>query len=96
MSTHVSNSGGRTCRLALQWALLDSCPHWHTPTFEQKASQQQHTCLFVTVLCALDPSCVPVQTVCIKEDAVHLTPKGQEYYFNAVFDAIENKLPDIK
>jgi hypothetical protein len=37
-----------------------------------------------------------VQSICIQEDAVHLTPKGQEYYFNAVFDAIERTLPDIK
>jgi lysophospholipase L1-like esterase len=37
-----------------------------------------------------------VQTVCIQEDGVHLTPKGQEVYFNAVYDTIEKKLPNIK
>jgi lysophospholipase L1-like esterase len=37
-----------------------------------------------------------MQTVCIQEDGVHLTPKGQEYYFNALFDTINKQLPHIK
>jgi lysophospholipase L1-like esterase len=39
---------------------------------------------------------VSVQSVCIQEDGVHLTPEGQKVYFNAVYDTIEKKLPHIK
>lgn len=58
----------------MQWALPNIIPHWHTPTFEQKASQQQHlACLSLCCVC-LPPPLSLCRLYALEEDAVHLTP----------------------
>lgn len=60
----------------------------------------EYACIKVQNLCGAQEDAVclplPVQTVCLQKDGVHLTPEGQKVMYDAIFNTIETKLSHVR